>query len=170
MLAENRSTPRSDEELQKHRSLLSNMIQVGLIYLNGKLTGFVQYSARKRCRLNTLAQPRYRGYAPSQSLICCWLLRILLTSPPMFRYWNHLAIRCGFGNPSGSNTACSKDPIPISICMCSVRAHQRLIECYVFEIGCGLMMLIETNMHKLSETWQRINGGMFNTMRTPKRP
>ena len=49
-------------------------------------------------------------------------------------------------------------------------AHQRLIECYASEIGCGRMMLIETNMHKLSETWQRINGGMFNTMRTPKRP
>ena len=64
MLAENRSTPRSDENFRSlrwvnwnrtmHRSLLSNMIQVGLIYLNGKLTGFVQYSARKRCRLNTL--------------------------------------------------------------------------------------------------------------------
>ena len=61
-----------------------------------------------------------------------------------------------------------KDRIPILICMCSVWAHQRLIECYASVIGCGLMILIGTNMHKSNEAWQRINGGMSSTMRMLK--
>lgn len=44
-----------------------------------------------------------------------------------------------------------KDRIPILICMCSVWAHQRLIECCASVIGCGLMILIGTNMHKSNE-------------------
>ena len=47
-------------------------------------------------------------------------------------------------------------------------AHQRLIECYASVIGCGLMILIGTNMHKSNEAWQRINGGMSSTMRMLK--
>lgn len=44
----------------------------------------------------------------------------------------------------------------------------KLIECYASVIGCGLMILIWTNMHKSNEAWQRINGGMSSTMRMLK--
>lgn len=53
-----------------------------------------------------------------------------------------------FENLTGLSIVCLKDRIPILICMCSVWAHQRLIECYASVIGCGLMILIGTNMHK----------------------
>ena len=180
MLAENRSTPRSDEELQKLTvgELKPHNAPITIVEYDPSWPDLFEREANRiRSVLGTKAlQIEHVGSTSVPGLCAKPIIDMLLVvtnsadEPPMFRYWNHLAIRCGFGNPSGSNTACSKDPIPISICMCSVRAHQRLIECYVFEIGCGLMMLIETNMHKLSETWQRINGGMFNTMRTPKRP
>ena len=42
------------------------------------------------------------------------------------------------------------------------------IECYASVIGCGLMILIGTNMHKSNEACQRINGGMSSTMRMLK--
>lgn len=73
-----------------------------------------------------------------------------------------------FENLTGLSIVCLKDRIPILICMCSVWAHQRLIECYASVIGCGLMILIGTNMHKSNEAWQRINGGMSSTMRMLK--
>ena len=166
MLSENNSTPRSDEELQKNMvaELKPHNAPITLVEYDPSWSDlFEQEANRIRSVLgNKALQIEHVGSTSVPGLCAKPII--------MFRHWNQLAIYCRFGNPSGSNTACSKDPIPTSICMCSVRAHQRLIECYVFEIGCGLMMLIETNMHKLSETWQRINGGMFNTMRTPKRP
>ena len=73
-----------------------------------------------------------------------------------------------FENLTGLSIVCIKDRIPILICMCSVWAHQRLIECYASVIGSGLMILIGTNMHKSNEAWQRINGGMSSTMRMLK--
>ena len=54
------------------------------------------------------------------------------------------------------------------ICMCSVRAHLRLIECFAFEIGCGPIKLTGRNMQKSNEAWQRVSGGMFSTMQMPK--
>ena len=43
-----------------------------------------------------------------------------------------------------------------------------IVEGYASVIGCGLMILIGTNMHKSNEAWQRINGGMSSTMRMLK--
>lgn len=67
---------RSDEELQKfvvgglkpHDSQLrlSNTIRIGQIYMNGKLSGFVQFSATKLCKLNMLARLRCRDSVQNQ--------------------------------------------------------------------------------------------------------
>lgn len=60
MISNNTSMPTTDDELQKntvgdlsrtmHRSLLLNTIQVGLNCLSRNRTGFIQYSAAKRCK------------------------------------------------------------------------------------------------------------------------
>ena len=114
------------------------------------------------------AQPRFLGFVQSQSSIYCWLLRILLMSHPTFQCWKRPDMCYRFENLTGLSIVCSKDPIPISICMCSVRAHLRLIECFAFEIGCGPIKLTGRNMQKSNEAWQRVSGGMFSTMQMPK--
>lgn len=177
MISNNTSMPTTDDELQKNTvgELKPHNAPITLVEYDPSWSDlFEQEANRIRSVLGIKAlQIEHVGSTSVPGLCAKPIIDMLLVvkdSADELSYVPALDIYCGFGNPSGSNTACSKDPIPTSICMCSVRAHQRLIECSVFEIGCGLMMLIETNMHKLSETWQRINGGMFNTMRTPKRP
>lgn len=180
MLSENNSTPRSDEELQKNMvaELKPHNAPITLVEYDPSWSDlFEQEANRIRSVLgNKALQIEHVGSTSVPGLCAKPIIDMLLVVKDSADELSYVPALESAGyilrirNPSGSNTACSKDPIPTSICMCSVRAHQRLIECYVFEIGCGLMMLIETNMHKLSETWQRINGGMFNTMRTPKRP
>ena len=178
MISNNTSMPTTDDELQKNTvgELKPHNAPITLVEydssclncLSRDRTGFIQYSAAKRCKQNMWAQPRFLGFVQSQSSIYCWLLRILLMSHPTFQRWQRPDMCYRFENLTGLSIVCLKDRIPILICMCSVWAHQRLIECYASVIGCGLMILIGTNMHKSNEAWQRINGGMSSTMRMLK--
>lgn len=158
MRLENRFTPRSDEELQKLTvgELKPHNAPITLVEYDPRwpelfereAKRIVPYSAAKHCKSNMLAQLRCQDFVPSQSLICCWLWRILQTSHHMFRHWKQLAIDCEFENLNGSSIVYLKDRILTLTYMCSARERLKSIKCYDFEIGCARTRATVTNMRK----------------------
>lgn len=178
MISNNTSMPTTDDELQKNTvgELKPHNAPITLVEYDSSWPElFEQESNRIHSVLGSKAlQIEHVGSTSIPGLCAKPIIDILLVVKDSADESSYIPALAAAGyvlqirEPDWFEHRLFKDRIPILICMCSVWAHQRLIECYASVIGCGLMILIGTNMHKSNEAWQRINGGMSSTMRMLK--
>ena len=149
---------RSDEELQKFvvGELKPHDSQITLVEYDADWPNLFEREARRICSAlgNKALQIEHVGSTSVPGLCAKPIIDMLLVVKDSADESSYVPVleaadMCyRFENLTGLSIVCLKDRIPISICMCSVRAHQRLIECYALEIGYGPTKRIGRNMRK----------------------